>query len=424
MTTALFATFAILLVLNVPVGFAMGLAGFAALMVSQYPLAIVDQRMFTAFDSFPLMAIPFYILAGALMETGGISGHIVRFASTLVGHFRGGLAMVAVLSCMLLSGVSGSAVADAAAIGAALIPAMSRRNYDPAFSSALIASAAVMGPIIPPSISMVIYGVLAGVSIGDLFIAGVIPGITIGLALMVVCYLEAVRHDYPREERATLRQFLQVSREAIWALVMPIFILGGIRVGAFTPTEAGVAAVVYALIVGGFVYRDLKWHHIVRALKETVVGTAVVMLLVSTSTLFAWLMTVERIPQDIAAMMMSWTTNVYAQLMLINVFLLILGTILDVTPALILAVPVLLPLVKQLGVDPIHFGMIIITNLVVGLVTPPVAPTLVIAASIAKISLDRVTAAVWRFLITLIVVLLMVTYIPALSTWLPALLKD
>jgi C4-dicarboxylate transporter DctM subunit len=358
------------------------------------------------------------------MDVGGISARIVAFANTLVGHFRGGLAMVAIVSCMFFSGVSGSAVADAAAIGAALIPAMSRRNYDPAFSSALVASAAVMGPIIPPSIPMVLYGVLAGVSIADLFVAGIVPGIVIAVALMIVCYFEAVRHGYPREERATLRQFFSVLKDAIWALIMPLIILGGILSGVFTATEAGVAAVVYALIVGMFIYGDLKWRHIAHALKVTVVGTAVVMLLVATSTLFAWLMTVERVPQLIAATMMSWSSSVVVQLMLINVFLLVLGTVLDVAPALILSVPILLPLVKQLGVDPLHFGMIIVVNLVVGLITPPVAPTLVITANIARISLDRITAAVWRFLFTLIVVLLLVTYVPALSTWLPNFLKS
>ena len=265
--------------------------------------------MFTAFDSFPLMAIPFFILAGGLMETGGISTRIVRFASTLVGHFRGGLGMVAVLSCMLFSGVSGSAVADAAAIGAALIPAMTRRDYDPAFSSSLVASAAVMGPIIPPSIPMVLYGVLAGVSISDLFVAGIVPGLMIGVALMIVCYFEAVKHDYPREAKATLREFFTVLRDAIWALMMPVVILGGILSGVFTATEAGVAAVVYALLVGMFVYRDLKWPHIKDALVGTVIATGVVMFLVATSTLFAWLITVERMPQMIAQTMLSWTSE-------------------------------------------------------------------------------------------------------------------
>jgi C4-dicarboxylate transporter DctM subunit len=424
MALVLFITFVILLLLNTPVAFAIGLAGLVALLVSDYPIAVISQRMFTAFDSFPLMAIPFFILAGGLMETGGISTRIVRFAGTLVGHYRGGLGMVAVLSCMLFSGVSGSAVADAAAIGAALIPAMSRRGYDPAFSASLVASSAVMGPIIPPSIPMVLYGVLAGVSISDLFVAGIIPGVMIGVSLMIVCWFEAVRHGYPREPKATFREFLSVSRDAIWALMMPVIILGGILSGVFTATEAGVAAVVYALLVGMFVYRDLKWPHIKDALVGTVIATGVVMFLVATSTLFAWLITVERVPQMIAQTMLSWTSEVVVQLLLINLFLIVLGTVLDVAPALILAVPILLPLVKTLGVDPIHFGVIIVLNVVIGLITPPVAPTLVITANIAKISLDRVTNAIWKYLITMIIVLGFVTYIPALSTWLPKLLRD
>lgn len=424
MAIALIVTFIALLLLNTPVAYAIGLGSLAALLIGDLPIAVIPQRMFTAFDSFPLMAIPFFILSGALMETGGISTRIVRFATTLVGHYRGGLGMVAVLSCMLFSGVSGSAVADAAAIGAALIPAMTRRGYDPAFSSSLVASSAVMGPIIPPSIPMVLYGVLAGVSIADLFVAGIIPGLMIGISLMIVCYFDAVRHDYPREERATLKEFFSVTRDAIWALMMPVIILGGILSGVFTATEAGVAAVVYAFLVGKFVYRDLQWPHVSRALAETVIATGVVMFLVATSTLFAWLITVERIPQMIAQTMLSWTSDVVVQLLLINLFLVVLGTVLDVAPALILAVPILLPLVKTLGVDPIHFGVIVVLNVVIGLITPPVAPTLVITANIAKISLDRVTGAIWKYLVTMIIVLGLVTYIPALSTWLPKLMRD
>jgi C4-dicarboxylate transporter DctM subunit len=271
---------------------------------------------------------------------------------------------------------------------------------------------------------MVLYGVLAGVSISDLFVAGIIPGVTIGVSLMIVCWFEAVRHGYPREPRATLREFFTVLRDAIWALMMPVVILGGILSGVFTATEAGVAAVVYALLVGMFIYRDLKWPHIREALVGTVIATGVVMFLVATSTLFAWLITVERVPQMIAQTMLSWTSEVVVQLLLINLFLIVLGTVLDVAPALILAVPILLPLVKTLGVDPIHFGVIIVLNVVIGLITPPVAPTLVITANIAKISLDRVTGAIWKYLITMIIVLGFVTYIPALSTWLPRLLKD
>ena len=424
MAITLLVTFVVLLLLNTPVAFAIGLAGFAALLAGDYPIAVIDQRMFTAFDSFPLMAIPFFILAGLLMDTGGISTRIVRFATTLVGHFRGGLAMVTVVSCMFFAGVSGSAVADAAAIGAALIPAMSRRGYDPAFSASLVASSAMMGPIIPPSIPMVLYGVLAGVSIADLFVAGIVPGLMIGVSLMIVCYWEAVRHDYPREKRATLAEFFAVLRDAIWALMMPVIILGGILSGVFTATEAGVAAVVYAFFVGMVVHRDLKWHHLSHALVGTVVATGVVMLLVATSTLFAWLITVERVPQMVAETMLGWSTNVIVQLMLINLFLIVLGTVLDVAPALILAVPVLLPLIKTLGVDPLHFGVIIVLNVVIGLITPPVAPTLVITANIAKISLDRVTGAIWKYLFTMLIVLGFVTYVPALSTWLPRLFRD
>lgn len=422
MISTLFLSFAILVFASVPVGFGLGLSSLAAVLVSgQYPLGVLDQRMFTAMDSFALAAIPFYILAGGLMDGGGMSTRIVRFANSLVGHFRGGLAMVAVVASMFFAGVSGSAVADTAAIGAVLIPAMSKRNYDPDFSAALVASAGIVGPVIPPSIPMVLYGVLAGVSIGRLFIAGVVPGVIIGLSLMAVAYYEAVRHGYPPEPRVTLREFFTGLTDAVWALMMPVLILGGILSGVFTATEAGVVAVVYAFLVGMFVYRELKWKDLPRILNGAVVGTAVVMLLVATSTLFGWLMTTERIPQMMAEAMTSWTNNKILQLLIINVLLIVAGTFLDVSPALILVVPVLLPLVKTLGIDLVHFGIIVVVNLVIGLITPPVAPTLVVSANIAKISLDRITVAVWKFFIALIIILLLITYIPALSLWLPSL---
>lgn len=423
MAVALFISFGVLVFLNVPVGFALGVAGLTALLVSgDYPLVIMSQRMFTAMDSFALMAIPFYILAGGLMDSGGMSVRIVRFASTLVGHLRGGLSMVAVVSSMFFAGVSGSAVADTAAIGSVLIPSMNRRGYDPAFSGALVAAAGIMGPVIPPSIPMVLYGVLAGVSIGTLFVAGILPGILIALVLMCLAYWEALRRGHPREPRATLRATLTETRHAAWALIMPVIVLGGILSGVFTATEAGVAAVLYAFFVGKFVYKELQWSQIPRVLNTTVIATAVVMLLVSASTLFGWLMTVERIPQTIAATMTAWSSSIVLQLVVINVVLILAGTFLDVAPGLILTVPVLLPLATALGIDPIHFGIIVIVNMVIGLITPPVAPTLVVAANIARISLDRITMASWKFLFSLLLVLVLVTYIPGISLWLPRLI--
>ncbi len=330
--------------------------------------------------------------------------------------------MVAVVACMFFAGVSGSAVADTASIGSVLIPAMSRKNYDKGFAAALVASASVVGPIIPPSIPMVIFGVLSGVSIGKLFVAGIIPGLLVGFGIMVLAYYYAIKFNYPREERTTLRQFVSTFFDAFWSLLMPVIILGGILGGIFTATEAGVVAVVYAFVVGMFIYRELKWQDLPRILYGVVCSTSVVMLLIGMSSLFGWILTSERIPQLVASFFLALTTNKILLLMIINILMLIAGTFLDVAPALILIVPILLPLAQTMGLDMIHFGMIVVLNLVIGLITPPVAPTLVIASNIAKISLDRITAVSWPFFMALVAILLLITYIPALSTFLPNLI--
>ncbi|HHV58510.1 MAG TPA: TRAP transporter large permease [Firmicutes bacterium] len=424
MTATLFIAFVVFVLLGVPVSFVLGIASLIALVfIGGYPLQIVVQRMFTAVDSFALMAIPFFMLAGGLMDKGGITRRIVDFANALVGFLRGGLAHIAIVSGVVLAGISGSAVADTAAIGSILVPEMTKRGYDRDFSAAMVASAGIIGPIIPPSIPMIIYGVIAQISIGDLFMAGIVPGLLIGVGLMFVAYRVAVTRGYPTEERLSNAEKWQRLKNAIWAILMPLIIIVGIRGGIFTPTEGGVVASVYGLLVGMFIYKELKPKDLPKILGDAVISTASVSFLIATASLFSWILGSERIPQAIAAFFLSISTNKYVILFLINVLLLIVGMFLDVAPAIILLMPVLLPLVSSLGVDLVHFGLIVTLNLAIGLLTPPVGTALYVACNIAKVSLADISKAVLRFIAVILVVLFLVTYVPAVTLWVPHLFK-
>lgn len=424
MTATLFIAFLVFVLLGVPVSFVLGIASLIALVfIGGYPLQIVVQRMFTAVDSFALMAIPFFMLAGGLMDKGGITRRIVDFANALVGFLRGGLAHIAIVSGVVLAGISGSAVADTAAIGSILVPEMTKRGYDRDFSAAMVAAAGIIGPIIPPSIPMILYGVVAQVSIGDLFMSGIVPGLLIGAGLMLVAYRVAVKRGYPTEERLSNAEKWQRFKNAIWAILMPLIIIVGIRGGIFTPTEGGVVASVYGLLVGMFIYKELKPKDLPKILGDAVISTASVSFLIATASLFSWILGSERIPQAIAAFFLSISTNKHVILFLINVLLLIVGMFLDVAPAIILLMPVLLPLVSSLGVDLVHFGLIVTLNLAIGLLTPPVGTALYVACNIAKVSLADISKAVLRFIAVILVVLFLVTYVPAVTMWVPHLFK-
>jgi C4-dicarboxylate transporter DctM subunit len=419
----LFGAFAVLVAANVAVGIALLMAVVVAMTVTgiDLPFAVIAQRMFAGTDSFALIAIPAFLLAGELMARGAMARRMVEFAATLVGHLRGGLAVVGVLSTMLFSGVSGSSVANTAAIGGVLVPEMRRRGYDSGFAGAVVANAGVLGSVFPPSIPMVLYGIAAGVSISSLFVAGILPGILMVVLLIAVGWWQSVRAGYPAGERASVGDFGRALGRAFWALMTPVVLVGGIVSGVLTVTEAAVATVVYALVVELVVYRELKPRDLPTVLTRAVTSTGIVMLIIATSSLFGWLMTVEQIPQTIAGFLLGLTSTVWVQLLLINILLLVIGTFLDVAPGIIIAVPILVPLADALGIDPVHFGVVVVVNLLIGLVTPPVAPTLVVGASIAKVSLDAITAASWRFFAALLVSLAVITYVPALSTWLPGL---
>lgn len=371
--------------------------------------------LFDGATKFPLIAIPLFVLAGALMNTGGISTRLIAFVSALVGFVRGGLAMVNVGVSLFFAEISGSAVADVAATGSVLIPAMKKKGYKPRFAAALTSSTASLAIIIPPSIPMILYGALSGTSIVQLFVAGIIPGLLGAFLLMCMCYYFAVRYDLPREEGFDLCRLWHATRDALWALILPVVILGSIFGGVVTATEGAALAVVTALFIGLFIYRELDLAKLYHALVGGVVQTSIVMLLVATSAVLGLYLTETEMPQRLAASIADVTTNKFAVLMIINVFLLFVGMVLHGAAAIILTVPIFMPLVNQLGIDPVQFGILLTLNIALGQQTPPVASVLVTACSIAKTDVWGTTRTNLPFIGVLLLVLLLVTYVPAVS---------
>ena len=418
-------SFLVLLAVGTPIAFCIGISALADLMqLGDIPLLLIPHMMFEGTDSFPLLAVPFFVLAGALMNAGGITRRLVNFANLLVGHVRSGLALVNVVASMFFAGVTGAAVADTSAIGSVLIPAMKDEGYDLDFSAAITAASSTMGPIIPPSIPMIIYGVSAEQSIGALFLAGIIPGLLIGLSLMAVAYFSNSQPQssaQTRKEAASWRSILLGVKDALLALFMPAFILGGILAGIFTPTEAAAVSVLYAFFVGRFIYNELSYRQLPALMQESLVVTAVIMFIIANAAIFGWLVAALQLPQKIITLLTAGISSPWAILILINLFLLVVGTFMETTASLIILTPVLLPLARQIGLDPIHFGAIMVLNLVIGLTTPPLGVCLFISSGIAGISLERISRAMIPFLLAAIVVLLLVTYIPSLSMWIPQL---
>ena len=390
--------------------------------VSPFPLMTVFQRMIAGMDSFVLASIPIYILTANLMNAGGITDRLFLFIRRLVGHFPGGLAHANVGANMVFAGISGSAVADAGGLGNVMIRAMREQGYRPEMAAGLSAAASVIGPIIPPSIPFVIYGAMAEVSVGKLFAAGVLPGIAIGLAMMAFIALTSKRNGYPRERRATFHQVLSSFRESFLALLTPMIIVGGILGGIFTPTEAAAVACVYAFVISKFAYRVIDWKDIPGILVESMVTSSIVLFMIATVSGVSWLMTIEQAGPAFVSAMTAISTEPWVVLLMINIGLLIAGSLVESGAILILMTPILLPLITTLGIDPIHFGVVIVLNLMIGVATPPVGMSLFVVAHVAKIPLEGVMRAVLPFLIPLIVVLVVVTYVPQLSLWLPGLL--
>jgi C4-dicarboxylate transporter DctM subunit len=418
MTTVLFGVFVVLVVLGVPISFVLGIASLAAMyFVANYPMQVVVQRMFAGVDSFPLMAIPFFMLAGSLMEKGGITTRIIGFALSLVGGLRGALAHVVTIAGVIMGGISGSGVADTAAIGTIMVPEMGKRGYHLPFASALIAASGSIGLIIPPSIAMILYGVSSGSSIGDLFVAGFLPGVLIAAGFMLVSHFIAQKRDYPTEPKMNGAQRWVSFKESIWALMMPVIIIVGIRMGVFTPTEGGVVAAVYAFVIGKFIYKELNWGDFPEILSGATANTAVISFLIATASLFGWLLASEQIPQQISEAILNISDNKYVILLLINLLLLVVGMFLDSGPAIILLVPVLVPVAQSLGVNLTQFGLLMVINLTIGLLTPPVGTALYVASNISKVPLSRLSVAVLPFIAVMLMVLMLITYIPQMTTW-------
>ena len=418
----LLSAFLLLLALGVPVAVAMGMAGAAAVLgATDLPVVIVGQRMLAILDQFPFLALPFFVLAGMLMERGGITRRLIDFATIFVGRITGGLAQVVIGTNLVMSGASGSATADCAATGTVLIPALSRAGYSTAFAAALTAAASTVGPIIPPSIMFVLYGAMTNVSIGKLFIGGIIPGLIMGLYMMVAAYIISKRRCYPKLDPVSRRQALRITLGALPALLMPIVVVGGIVGGVFTPTEAGAVAAVYAFLLSVFVYRELKWREVLPILAAAGVMTAAVMLIVSTSELFGWILARERVPDALTAGFTNLTSDPLVFLASVNVLLLLFGIFFEPLPLLILMTPVLMPLLPIYGVDPVHFGVMITLNVTLGLLTPPVGMSMFIVCAIGKISIREFTLEVWPFLLALTLALIVVTYVPATVLFLPTL---
>ncbi|MBP2301389.1 TRAP transporter large permease [Azospirillum picis] len=422
MVTALFLTFAILLILGAPVGIALGGASAVYLVGSDIDLAVVPQFMYAGMDSFVLLCIPGFVLAGNLMNGGGITDQIVLFSNRLVGHIRGGLGLANVTGSMVFAGISGTAVAETASIGAVMIPAMRKSGYDAPFAAAVTAAASTVGPIIPPSVPMIIVGTLTGLSVGKMFMAGAVPGLLLGLGMMLTVWILARVRNYPREPWQGFGALVRASRGAFWALLMTAIILFGIVGGYFTPTEASIVSAIYAFVIGLFVYKGFTLRQLPGILLESAIGSGGLILLVGLANVFGWILTSEQIPQAIAASMLALTTNKYLIILLINILLLIVGTFMETIAALIILFPPLLAVATQVGIDPIHFATFAVLNLMIGLTTPPVGVCLFVAANIAKISLGAITKAIWPFLLCNILILFLVSYVPALSLWLPNLL--
>jgi tripartite ATP-independent transporter DctM subunit len=406
----------VLTIINVPIGFALSLSAIVLLLLKDTaPLSIVPLNLFSGASSFPLLAIPLFILAGGLMETSGISLRLVNMANSFVGFIRGGLAMVTVVATMIQSEISGSSVADAAAIGNVVIPAMEKRGYPRPFSAAIVSNAASAAILIPPSIPMIIYAWMAETSVAKLFFAGFLPGFIACAAMMALSYYYARKYNLPVETRFSLQKVGKSTLDAFWALMIPIVIWGGIFLGIATATEVAALAVLAAFIIGVLIYRELPAKEIVRVLKESSGQTAVVMLIVASSAVLGWYLTSEQIPQKFARMILETTSNKYLILLFLNIFFLVAGMFLHSAAAIILVVPIVMPLIRQIGVDPIHFGIIVTINLGVGQQTPPVATVLFTTASIARIPFWDVFKAGWPFTLVLVLVTLLVTYVPWIS---------
>ncbi|MFW2542940.1 TRAP transporter large permease [Primorskyibacter sp. 2E107] len=420
--TLLFAVFVGGLVLGIPVAVTLGLSSLAYILAVGLPPVVMPQKMYAGMDVFVLLSIPGFILAGNLMNQGGITTRIIRFANALVGWIRGGLGLTNIAASMLFGGITGTAVADAASIGGVMIPGMKKAGYPADFSAAVTAASSTVGPIIPPSVPMIIVGALSGISVGQMFLAGAVPGILMGVSMMVTAYIISARRNFPRQEWQGLGEIVRAFGGAFWALAMTFLIIYGLLSGLATPTETAVVASLYAFLVGAFIYRELPLWNVPGIIVDSAISAAGILALVGFANVFGWILVSERIPQAIADGVLSITDNKFVVILLINILLLFVGMFMETIAALIILFVPLLSLAQAVGIDPLHFATFAVLNLMIGLTTPPVGVCLFVCAGIARLPLMPVIIAILPFLLTNILVLLAVSYIPALATWLPQLL--
>lgn len=426
MLAALFIAMLGLIILGMDIAMAMGLSALMYIVITSFggrliPLTLVPQQLMSGADSFALTAIPMFILAGELMNRGGITLRLVEFAKVFVGFWRGGLAHTSILVNMIMAGISGSALADEAATGAILIPAMVSAKYPPRLAAGVIASSSTIGPVIPPSIPMILIGSIAGVSIGRMFLGGAIPGIIMGLALMGFVAVVAVRMNLPRSPKPTFLEAWRAIRGGMIPLGLPVVILGSILTGVTTPTEAAILGVWYSFLVTAFVYRTMTTKELINTLVDTAVASGVIMFAVTAGVLYGWVVTAEQLGPKLTNFLFSLTNSAAIQLILINLMLLLLGMVMETIPIILIMAPILFPMLPSLNINPVHFGVVMVLNLMIGLLTPPIGLNLFVASSIAKISIGEVVKGVWPMIIILIGVLVLITYVPSLTLWLPGL---
>ena len=414
--------FLLLVVLGFPIVFSLAITSLLYLAVFDIPAITMAQKMISGIDTYALLAVPFFILAGNLMNTGGVTRRLFRFASAMVGHIPGGLGHANVLASMIFAGMSGAAIADAGGLGTIEIKAMRDEGFDIGFSAAVTAASSTIGPIIPPSIPMVIYASIASVSVGKLFLAGAVPGILMGLALMIMIYFVAKKRSYPVHAAFSVKEAVFSFVDGFLPLLTPVIILGGILGGVFSPTEAAIVASTWALVLGMLVYREIKFRDLIPVVMDTIKTTSMVVYIISAAAIFGWLLGREQVPQSVAQLLFSISKDPNVILLIIIIFLLIIGCVMETTAALILLTPILVPPVIQLGIDPVHFGLVMVLALMIGLLTPPVGVVLYITSSIAKISFEEMSRVTAPYLIPLVIVLLISAFIPAVTMTLPNLL--
>ncbi|AEA33128.1 TRAP transporter large permease [Hippea maritima] len=405
----------ILIALSFPISLAIGLSTVIAFVKSHLPLYMIAQRMFSGVNSYMLIAVPLFMFAGSLMDRGGLSKRIVRLAESMVGHLRGGLAISAILSSMLFAGVSGSAAADTAAIGSILIPSMKKQGYDKDFAASIVASGGSIGVIIPPSIPMIIYGFITSVSIGKLFVAGILPGILIGLSLSFVAYIFS-KDSYKTRQNFDKKEFVEALKDSIWALGTPVIVIGGILGGIFTATESAACAVIYSLIVGVFIYREINLKGLYKAALNSVITSSIILFIIAVASVFSWYLSMNNVQEVLKEFLASFSQNRVILILLVNLFLLIMGTFVETTASLILFVPVVAPILNSAGLNPTTAGVMVVTNLAIGMLTPPLGICLIVSSSISKSKILSVSKAVFPFLLVMIANLFAIAFFEPLTT--------